>query len=156
MSGVTEHVTHESLTSVVGTVGRAGGTRRLEVRLPTDGEASFPLGDVVRVVVDDSEYRARVDRTADGTPVFRGAYDTPRLARDPGGADNRLGEWVEREGLDAGRSVHVDVVEPEFVYGLRAPGADATYQSRGQPDDGLADIAASLHENDDEEDDGIE
>lgn len=148
---MTEHVTHESLTSVVGTVDRAGGTRRLEVRLPTDGEVSFPVGDVVRVVVDGSEYRARVDHRADGTPVFRGAYDTPRLARDPGGADNRLGEWVDREGLEAGRSVHVDVIEPEFAYGLRAPGTDATYQSRGQPDDGLANIAASLQENDGED-----
>lgn len=149
MPGVTEHVTHESLRSVVGTVDRAGGTRRLEVRLPTDGDVSFPVDDVVRVVLDGSEYRARVDRRADGTPVFRGVYDTPRLARNPAGADNRLDEWVERAGLEAGRSVHVDVVEPSFAYGLRAPGEDATYRSRGQPDDGLADIAASLHENDD-------
>lgn len=141
---MSEFVTHESLHSVVGTVERAGGTRRLEVRLPADGDASFPVGDVVRVVLDGSEYRARVDRTADGTPVFRGAYDTPSQARDPGAAANRLGEWVENEGLAAGRSVHVDVVEEAFKYGVRAPGADATYESTGQPDSGLADIAASL------------
>lgn len=141
---MSEFVTHESLTSVVGTVERAGGTRRLEVRLPTDGEASFPVGDVVRVVLDGSEFRARVDQTADGTPVFRGAYDTPSQARDPGAATNRLGEWVEDAGLEAGRSVHVDVVEAEFKYGVRAPGADATYESTGQPDSGLADIASSL------------
>lgn len=141
---MSEYVTHESLTSVVGTVDRAGGTRRLELRLPTDGEASFPAGDVVRVVLDGTEHRARVDRTADGTPVFRGAYDTPTQARDPGAAANRLAEWVESEDLEAGRSVHVDVVEEEFKYGVRAPGADATYESTGQPDSGLADIAASL------------
>jgi hypothetical protein len=144
VDAVSEYVTHESLTSVVGTVERAGGTRRLEVRLPTDGDASFPVGDVVRVVLDGSESRARVDRTADGTPVFRGAYDTPSQARDPGTATNRLGEWVEDAGLEAGRSVHVDVVEEGFKYGVRAPGADATYESTGQPDQGLADIAASL------------
>lgn len=141
---MSEYVTHESLTSVVGTVERAGGTRRLEVRLPTDSDASFPVGDVVRVVLDGSEHRARVDQTADGTPVFRGAYDTPSQARDPGAATNRLGEWVEDVGLKAGRSVHVDVVEEGFKYGVRAPGADATYESTGQPDPGLADIAASL------------
>jgi hypothetical protein len=140
---VSEYVTHESLSSVVGTVERTGATRRLEVRLPSD-DASFPVGDVVRVVLDGSEYRARVDRTADGTPVFRGAYDTPSQARDPGGATNRLGDWVESEGLEAGRSVHVDVVEQGFKYGVRAPGGDATYESTGTPDAGLADIAASL------------
>ena len=143
---MTEHVTHESLPSVTGTVDRAGGTRRLEVRLPTDDAVSFPVDDVVRVVLDGSEYRARIDDTADGTPVFRGVYDTPRLARNPTEADNRLDEWVAHEGLEAGRSVYVDVIEPAFAYGLRAPGEDATYQSRGQPDDGLADIAATLHD----------
>lgn len=146
MDAVSEYVTHESLTSVVGTVERAGGTRRLEVRLPADGDASFPVGDVVRVVLDGSEYRARVDRTADGTSVFRGAYDTPSQARDPGAATNRLREWVEDAGLEAGRSVHVDVVEASFKYGVRAPGEDATYESTGKPDAGLADIAASLED----------
>lgn len=141
---MSEYVTDESLTSVVGSVDRAGGTRRLEVRLPTDGEASFPVGDVVRVVLDGTERRARVDQTADGTPVFRGVYDTPSQARDPGSAANRLDEWVDSEGLEAGRSVHVDVVEPGFKYGVRAPGDDATYESTGRPDQGLADIAASL------------
>jgi hypothetical protein len=40
----------------------------------------------------------------------------------------------------------VDVVEPGFKYGVRAPGESATYRSTGTPDAGLADIAASLDE----------
>lgn len=140
-----DYVTDDAVQTVVGTLARAGATRRLELRLP-DADHDFPTDEVVRVVLDGTERRARVTETADGTPVIRGAYDTPSQARDPSTAQNRLAEWVETENLDAGRSVHVDVVEPEFKYGVRAPGASATYRSTGTPDPGLADIASSLDE----------
>lgn len=143
---MTQYVTDESLDTVVGTLERAGATRRLEVRLPSDAATEFPSGEVVRLVLDESEYRTRLDRTADGTPVVRGAYDTPSQARDPGASENRLDAWVEAENLDAGRSVHVDVVVPEFKYGVRAPGASATYRATKQPDSGLADIAKSIED----------
>jgi hypothetical protein len=140
-----DHVTDDAVQTVVGTLARAGGTRRLEIQLP-DADHDFPTDDVVRVVLDGTERRARVTETADGTPAFRGAYDTPSQARDPGSGANRLAEWVEASNLEAGRSVHVDVVEPGFKYGVRAPGESATYRSTGTPDTGLADIAASLDE----------
>jgi hypothetical protein len=142
---MTDRVTDDGVASLAGTLARAGATRRLELRIPDSGH-EFPTDDVVRVVLDGSEYRARVAATADGTPAFRGAYDTPSQARDPGSGENRLAEWVDSKGLDAGRSVHVDVVEPEFKYGVRAPGESATYQSTGTPDSTLSAIADSLDE----------
>ena len=141
-----ERVTDDSLPTVVGTLTRAGGTRRREIQLPADAVDDFPAGDVVRVVLDGTEYRTQLARRTSGEPLIRGAYDTPSLARDPGGAENRLTAWVESKGLDEGRSVHVDVVEAEFKYGVRAPGESATYDAFEPPSDGLADIARSLEE----------
>ncbi|MFB6270406.1 MAG: hypothetical protein ABEH83_10705, partial [Halobacterium sp.] len=93
------------------------------------------------------EYHAELDENASGQPVVRGVYDSPSLARDPGTAPDRLAAWIADNDLDAGRSVHVDVVEPGFKYGVRAPGESATYEAVSSPDDSLADIAASLEEN---------
>ncbi|MFC3478926.1 DUF7112 family protein [Halobacterium litoreum] len=144
---MTDRVTDDALDTVVGTLARAGGTRRLELRLPADAAESFPVDEVVRVVLDGTERRARLSSTGDDRPVVRGVYDTPRLARNPGDGENRLLAWVDDRDLEAGRSVHVDVVEPEFKYGIRAPGESATYDATGTPDSGLADIARSVEEN---------
>lgn len=140
-----DRVTDDSVPTVVGTLARAGGTRRLEVRLPPDAADQFPVGEVVRVVLDGSEYRTELASRADGGPTIRGVYDTPSQARSARG-DDRLAAWIERHGLEAGRSVHVDVVEPEFKYGVRAPGESATYDAFEPPSEGLADIARSLDE----------
>lgn len=137
-------VTDETVPTVTGTLARAGGTSRLEVRLPADAADDFPAGDVVRVVLDGSEHHAELDRNPSGEPVIRGVYDSPSLAREPGAADDRLAEWVGDNDLDAGRSAHVDVVEPEFKYGVRAPGESATYEAAAPPSSSLADIAKSL------------
>lgn len=141
-----DRVTDEGVRTVVGTVARSGGTRRLEVRLPASDAESFPRDELVRLVLDGTEYRAPLDATADGGRVFRGAYETPARAREPASGDERLASWVDDAGLNAGRSVHVDVVEPGFRYGLRAPGESATYEVTGTPDQGLADIAASIED----------
>lgn len=141
-----DYVSEETVETVTGTVARAGGTRRHELRLPADAAADFPDGDVVRLVVDGSEYHAQLRHTDGGEPVIRGAYDSPTLARDPGSATNRLAAWLEDGPLDAGRSVHVDIVEPGFKYGVRAPGESATYAAPSPPDDSLSAIAESLDE----------
>jgi len=141
-----ERVTDDSVPTVVGTLTRAGGTRRLEIQLPADAADDDPADDVVRVVLDGAERRTQLARRPSGEPVVRGVYDTPSLARDPGSGENRLTAWVEAAGLDEGRSVHVDVVEPGFKYGVRAPGESATYDAFEPPSDGLADIARSLEE----------
>lgn len=141
-----ETVTDETVPTVTATLARAGGTSRLELRLPADAADDFPAGDVARVVLDGSERHSELDQNPSGQPVIRAAYDSPSLARDPGGSDDRLREWVDNHGLEAGRSVHVDVVEPGFKYGVRAPGESATYETAAPPSSSLTDIAKSLED----------
>jgi hypothetical protein len=143
---MSETVTDDTVPTVTGTLARAGGTRRRELRLPSAAADDFPAGEVVRVVVDGSEYHAQLQRNTDGAPVIRGAYATPSLARDPGNATDAFTAWVDEHDLEAGRSVHVDVVEPGFKYGFRAPGESATYEAHEPPSSSLADIAKSLEE----------
>lgn len=130
--------------TVDATLARHGGTDRPKVTVPADAAADLPES-VVRLVLDGSEYCARFAPpvTGDGLEL-RGAYDTPAAVRDPGDAPNRLVEWVDSVGLDASRTVHLDVVEPGFRYGLRAPGERAVYDATGTPDEGLAAIAERL------------
>lgn len=139
-----EFVSHESVPSAVGTLARRGGTRRPEIQLSADAADRFPDGDVVRLVLDGSEHRTRIARRTDGTPAIRGAYETNELARNPGDGEDALPQWVETHELEPGRSVHVDVIEPGFKYGVRAPGGTATYEATEPPKSSLADIAESL------------
>jgi hypothetical protein len=141
-----DHVTHESVQSVSGTLARAGGTRRPEIRVPETAADQFPDKDVVRLVLDGTEYRSQLAARPDGTPVIRSAYESPSEARTPGDARNHLVEWVESRDLSEGRTVHVDVVESGFKYGLRAPGESATYHATEPPSSSLADIASSVEE----------
>jgi len=143
---MSETVTDDTVPTVTGTLARAGGTRRLELRLPADAADDFPAGEVVRVVVDGSQNHSQLHRNADGQPVIRGAYATPSLARDPGSATDAFGAWVDDRDLEVGRSVHVDVVAAGFQYGIRAPGESATYEAYEPPTSSLADIANSLEE----------
>ncbi|MFC4548841.1 MULTISPECIES: DUF7112 family protein [Halorussus] len=134
-----------SLTTVRATLVRSGALDRPKVELPAEHAESFPTDDVVRVVADDTEYRATVEAplTGDGREI-RGLYDTPRLARNPGEGENRLAEWLEGTNLDFGQSVLVDVVEAGFKYGLREPGQRAVYEATEAPDSSLADIAKDI------------
>lgn len=142
---------HPSVDTVEATVERVGRTDRPRISIPDDAADSMGVepGAVVRVVLDGSRRFARLQRpvTGDGL-VLPGAYETPDAARDPGGndtaGDNRLPAWCEAAGLSPGRSVLVDVVEPGYLYGLRAPGERAVYEATGSPDSGLADIAESV------------
>lgn len=133
-----------AVTTYTGTVGRYGRTSRPEVELPESAGDDVPTGEVVRLVLDGSEYRTRIEEAQDETLVVRGAYETPRLARTPGEGENHLPGWLEAADLDVGRSVHVDVVEPGFAYGLRAPGETAYYDATEKPSDSLADIARDV------------
>lgn len=127
-----------SITTVDGVVVERGATNQKAVRCP--GTAGIETGSVIRVVLDDATYYATfIDRGTDSV-VVTGAYAMPGQARDPGGADDQLRPWIEGKGLAPGRTVHVDVVAPEYLVGLRAPGESATYDA-GQPDGSLRDIA---------------
>lgn len=139
---MTDFVTHESVETVSGRVDRVGGTRRRQVVAP---DVEPPTDEVVRLDLDGSTYRAPVDASADGDLVFRGAYDSPSQARNHTGTDH-LAAFLADHELDAGRTIHVDIVEPGFRYGLRAPGQTATYRATGQPKSSLADIARNLEE----------
>jgi len=138
---------HSSVSTVRATLVRSGGLDRPKVAIPDDDADSFPDGDVVRVVADDTEYRARIEAplTGEGREI-RGLYDTPRLARNPGEADNRLEPWLEDTGIEFGQSVLVDVIEPGFKYGLREPGQRVFYEATESPDEGLSEIAEQLGE----------
>ncbi|MFB6135282.1 MAG: hypothetical protein ABEJ04_00810 [Halobacteriaceae archaeon] len=130
---------HETVDTLDGEVARRGGTRRRCVRF----DADLPADEVVRVVLDGSEYRARF-RESDRGAELRGAYDTPSLARSPGEGENRLLEWLRERDLSPGRTVHLDAIDDGYRYGLRGPGEEAVYEAPGTPDESLADIARDL------------
>lgn len=132
-----------SVETVTGTVRRYGGTSRPQVELPADAADDFPADEVVRVTLAGTSYRTRIERSGD-SPVLRGAYETPSQAREPGSAEDFLREWLADAELDVGRSVLVDVIEPGYAYGVRAPGETAYYDATEKPKDSLADIARDL------------
>jgi len=135
---------HPTITTVPATLDRIGSTNRPAVHVsePVDVDDDS----VPRLLLSGSEYRARISKRTDGTTVIRGAFETPRMARNPGAGENQLQAWIDARDLSFGRTVHFDVVEPGFKYGLRAPGESATYSS-GRPDEGLASIAENIESN---------
>lgn len=139
---MTDFVTHEAVETVAGVVERVGGTRRRQV-VATGIDP--PTDDVVRLDAEGSTYRAPTSQSSDGDLAFRGAYDTPGQARD-GSGTNHLADFLTSHDLEPGRTVHVDIIEPGFRFGVRAPGQTATYRETGAPKSSLADIARSLDE----------
>ncbi|GGN18963.1 DUF7112 family protein [Halarchaeum nitratireducens] len=137
-----ERVTSEGVRTVDTVLERYGSTNRPQLRV-TDSDA-VPVGEVVRLAVDDAEYRTRVAEDASGSAVLRGAFESPRLARTPGEGENHLRAWLHALDLDYGRTIHLDVVTSDYKYGVRAPGERATYAATEAPDDGLASIARDL------------
>ncbi|AXR76916.1 DUF7112 family protein [Natrarchaeobaculum sulfurireducens] len=122
-------------------------TTGVRLELPADERDAVPVDDVVRVVLDDDERFAMVERALTGDDRWiRGVYETPSNARDPSGAVDLLASWVDDHDVRAGGSVLIDVVEPEFLYGLRKPGATAYYDAHEPPSQGLQDIARGLED----------
>ncbi|MFC6836956.1 DUF7112 family protein [Halomarina ordinaria] len=139
-----ERISHDnsSVTTLRARVERAGRTERPKLVLP---EGVATPDDPVRLVLGGRTYHALIEPDFDGVPEIRGAYDNARLARERDG-ENHLVEWYERGSLDFGRSVHLDVVDPGSLYGVRAPGERATYPSLDGPSDSLADIARDVED----------
>jgi hypothetical protein len=139
---MTERLAHDHPTvdTVSAAVGRDGPTKRPIVEIDTG--LSVDPETVVRLVLDGTEYRALIENSG-ASRKLRHAAATPRLARNPSESENALREWLEARDLPVGRTVHLDVVEPGFRYGLRAPGESAVYRS-GRPDDSLSAIARDL------------
>lgn len=119
--------------------------------LPEDADSDsdtelFPESNSsVHVVLSGQQYHARIERSFDGIPEIRAVRDNARLARE-GEGENRLHEWFEASDLGYGRSVHVDVVEQDHLYGVRLPGDRAIYTDTPKPNSSLADIARDLKE----------
>lgn len=134
---------HPSVQTYRAHLVRSGGTRRPCLRVPD--EADLDEGDVIRLVLDGTQYHAQVVSDAQGLLV-RGAFDNRRLAREPGEGENRLVEWADEHDREPGDAVDFDEVESGFLYGLRVPGKRAVYEATQQPNQSLADIARNLDE----------
>lgn len=134
---------HPSVHTVDATVIRAGRTDRPRLAIPPADADHFPPGEVVRLVIDGTEYFTLVAENLAGDEIeLRGAFTTPDGARNPDGTD-QLGDWRADSRVAFGNTAHVDVVEPGYKYGLRAPGEHAVYTG-GKPDSGLQDLARDL------------
>lgn len=144
-----------SLASVRVRVARSGGTRRPCVRLPADGELEERLesgsldaldvepGDLVRVIIDRTEYHVRIDSDSRGR-LIRGAFDNRRLARTDGEGENRLVEWLTEHSREEGDALLLDGIAVGDAYGLRLPGDRTVYDVDAGPRDSLADIARDV------------
>ena len=132
---------HPTVETISATLERHGGTSRPAVRLPNSTD--IPTDEPIRLVVEETEYYAVITRRADGKLAITSVAETPRLVRNSSSDPNPLETWMDKRDLSFGRTVYLDVVEPGFRYGLRAPGESATY-STGRPDSGLQDIANSF------------
>ena len=131
----------DAVTTYRARLARSGGTRRPCLRLPD--EVAVDAGDLIRLVLDDTECHARVEADARGI-LIRGAYDNRRLARADGEGSNRLVEWVRGTDRETGQSVDLDEVTPGYLYGVRVPGRRAVYTVTRQPDSSLSSIAEGL------------
>ncbi|ELY61440.1 hypothetical protein C491_01242 [Natronococcus amylolyticus DSM 10524] len=134
---------HPSVRTVRSTCTETATGTKLDV--PAEDREAFVHDEVVRVVLDGSERFARIERALTGEELsLPGVYDTPEMVRNPGEGTDRLEEWIDDHGIRSGGSVLIDVVEPEFLYGLRAPGETNFYDAREPPSDSLSDIADGL------------
>jgi hypothetical protein len=125
-----------------------GAIDRPAIELPADvdtGEdGAVPAGEVLRLALDGDTRHCRFEAYGGDTRAT-GVFDTPDLVRSPGDGENRLRERIDAHDLSIGRTVHLDVIEAGFAYGLRAPGESAVYDAPSDsPDDSLASIAEGL------------
>lgn len=124
------------------------------VDLPSEDRDAFPVDEVVRIVLEEDELFARIERSLTGDELsISGVYETPDGAREPGSGPDRLADWIDDHDVSTGGSILVDVIEPEFLYGLREPGATAYYDASEPPSDSLSDIATRLEAESTDEDD---
>lgn len=136
---------HPSIETVRATLAETPTGVRIDI--PAEEGDRLPVGEVVRIVCDGRELFAVPDRALGGEDVrIPGLYDSPGYARDPGDGEDRLAEWAREGDARTGGSVLLDIVEPDFLYGVRAPGETAYYEAHEPPDDSLAAIAEDLED----------
>nr|WP_199896992.1 hypothetical protein [Halarchaeum acidiphilum] len=112
-----ERVTSEGVRTVDTVLERYGSTNRPQLRV-TDPDA-VPTGEVVRLVVDETEYRARVEEDASGHAVIRGgvrvAATGPRARRGrepPAGVAERARPRLRADDPPRRRDAGVQVRGP--------------------------------------------
>lgn len=115
------------------------------VDIPPEDTDSVPVDTVVRIVLDGDEHFAQVDLPLGGEGRrIHGVYETPDRARERSADGDLLPGWIEDHDVRTGGSVLFDVIEPDFLYGMRAPGETAVYEARSPPSDSLRSIAEDL------------
>lgn len=134
---------HPSVTTLEATITRRGRTSRPELHLPATTRAYFPVGELVRLVVLGTERHAPVEQRQERVAIT-GAFETPRLATAPETTTNYLREWLETTDRTFGRTALIDVIVPEYRYGLRVPGETTVYDASNPPAESLRQIAATL------------
>lgn len=136
---------HPSVRTVRSTRTETATGSKLDI--PAEDRDAFAPDEVVRIVLDGTEQFARIERALTGEELsVPGVYDTPELARNPGEGTDRLAEWIDDHDIRSGGSVLIDVVESEFLYGLREPGETNFYDAREPPSGSLSDIAKDLED----------
>ncbi|WP_248517283.1 DUF7112 family protein [Salinarchaeum laminariae] len=141
-------VRSEGLQTIDASLVGHGAIDRPAIELPTDVDTGpdgpVPTDEILRIVLDGATRHCRFE-TYSGSVRATGVFDTSDLVRSPGDGENRLREWLGDAGLSLGRTVHLDVIEAGFAYGLRAPGESIVYDApSSSPDDSLASIAEQL------------
>jgi hypothetical protein len=139
---------HASISTLDATIVAHGATSRPAIELPED--ADVPSGELLRLVVDGTVQFTVLQSFAGDSLRISGAYDAPGEARSPGDATNRLRTWLDDTELSTGRTVHIDVIDEGFKYGLRAPGERVVYDAPASPSDSLASIASQLEANEED------
>lgn len=139
---------HPSVTTFEASITRRGRTSRPELHLPAGASEHVPIGELVRLVVLGAERHAPIEQRSDAVAIT-GAFETPRLAKTPDAGTNYLSEWLETTDRTFGRTALIDVIVPEFRYGLRVPGDTAVYDASQPPADSLRQIAADLDDSPD-------
>jgi hypothetical protein len=134
---------HPAVDSYRVELSAVGSTTRAQLPLPP--ELDCEEGDFVRLVVADQQTHTRVVSSLAGERAIQAAYANKQLARTDGGTD-LLGKWLDSAGFGPGSTLVIDVLTPEYAYGLRVPGERVVYDPVEKPDSSLSDIAESLTE----------
>lgn len=134
---------HPSIHTVRTTVVQTATARHLQV--PETDHDQVPRDEVVRVVLDGEERFMRpAHRLGSDDLTIAGIFETPSFARTPGEGTNLLASWLEAADVGVGTSVLLDVIEPDFQYGIRTPGESTIYRVADPPSKSLSSIADDL------------
>lgn len=137
---------HDAVGTHRATVERVGRTDRRKVVIPEAAADAVPTDEVVQVVFDGDTYHVLTETDLDGVPVFKSAYRTPTLARNPDDGENHLADWVAETGVAVGDSVLLDIITEGYKFGLREPGERAVYEATEPPSDSLSAIARDIED----------